>query len=175
MNQILYEKRCKCKEILLTTKKPKVKKRTEGRLLKYPIFDDSEPIFDDNESKVDDSEPKVTSFQVLFDHDLTLETKFLLTSFQKKYLYHAIDDILYTLNLNLNERIKLLGILYNPTLSLQNSFSVDFFDIWIHELHIKKVSKSNRFMVGNVPSLYKINITILYRVKSPPIVEQPLW
>ena len=161
MNQILYEKRCKCKEIFSLTKKTRKKRRTEGRPLKYPVFDD------DNS--------KVTVFQVLFNHDLTLETKFILTSFQRKYLYHAIDDILYTLNLDLNERKKLLEILYAPVLSLQNTFSIDFFDIWIHDLCIKKLSKSNRFLIGNSQSLYQIKIKILYKIKSPPSVQQPLW
>jgi hypothetical protein len=64
--------------------------------------------------------------------------KFILNSFQNKYLYYAIDDILYSLKSNPIERDNLLGILYSPVLSLQNNFSINFFDIWIREIYIMK-------------------------------------
>jgi hypothetical protein len=72
--------------------------------------------------------------------------KFILNSFQNKYIYYAIDDILYLLKSNPIERDNLLAILYSPVLSLQNNFSVNFFDIWIREIYINEISKVNKFL-----------------------------
>ena len=72
--------------------------------------------------------------------------KIVLNSFQKKYIYYAIDDILYSFQSNPNERDNLLAILYSPVLSLQNNFSINFFDIWIDEIYINEVSKVNKFL-----------------------------
>jgi hypothetical protein len=73
--------------------------------------------------------------------------KFILNSFQNKYIYYAIDDILYTLKSNPIERDNLLAILYSPVLSLQNNFSVNFFDIWIREIYIEEISKLINFLI----------------------------
>ena len=42
------------------------------------------------------------TFQIKYDRKLSSVAKFLLNSFQNKYLYYAIDDILYLLKSNLN-------------------------------------------------------------------------
>jgi hypothetical protein len=44
------------------------------------------------------------------------------------------------------ERDNLLAILYSPVLSLQNNFSINFFDIWIREIYINEISKVNKFL-----------------------------
>jgi hypothetical protein len=63
----------------------------------------------------------------------------------KKYLYYAIDDILYLLKANPIERDNLLAILYSPIISLQNNLSINFFDIWINEIYINETPKINKF------------------------------
>jgi hypothetical protein len=65
--------------------------------------------------------------------------KLILNSFQNKYIYYAIDDILYSLKSNPIERDNLLAILYSPVLSLQNNFSINFFDIWIREFILRNI------------------------------------
>jgi hypothetical protein len=75
--------------------------------------------------------------------------KFILNSFQNKYIYYAIDDILYLLKSNPIERDNLLAILYSPVLSLQNNFSINFFDIWIREVYIDEISKVNKFLTND--------------------------
>jgi hypothetical protein len=76
-----------------------------------------------------------------------LNCKIILNSFQNKYIYYAIDDILYLFKSNPIERDNLLAILYSPVLSLQNNFSINFFDIWIHEIYINEISKVNKFLI----------------------------
>ena len=69
------------------------------------------------------------TFQIKYDKRLSSIAKLILNSFQKKYLYYAIDDILYSFQTNPIERENLLGILYSPVLFLHNNFSIDFFKI----------------------------------------------
>lgn len=162
MNRILYEIRCKCKEEISITKKRKSSNRSEGKPFLYP------------------SPNEITSktFQIKYDKKLSSVAKFLLNSFQNKYLYYAMDDILYLLKSNSIERNNLLEILYSPVLSLQNNLSINFFDIWIHEIYISEVSKVNKFLTNNCqnfePFSY-ITIKLLYRTKIPTKKQESLW
>jgi len=162
MNQILYEKRCKCKEEFSITKKRKSSNRSEGKPFLYP----------------DSNEIISKTFQIKYERNLSPIAKFLLNSFQNKYLYYAMDDILYSLKSNPIERDNILAILYSPVLSLQNNLSINFFDIWIHEIYISKVSKVNKFLTNNCqnfePFSY-ITIKLLYKVTIPSKKQESLW
>ena len=130
MNRILYENRCRCNEEFSITKKRKSITRSEGKPLQYP-----KP-----------NEITSQTFQIKYERKLSSTAKVILNSFQNKYIYYAIDDILYLFELNKTERNNLLAILYSPVLSLQNNFFVNFFDIWIREVYIDEVSKVNKFL-----------------------------
>jgi hypothetical protein len=164
MNRILYEIRCKCKEEISITKKRKSSNRSEGKPFLYP--------------SPNEITSKTKTFQIKYDKKLSSVAKFLLNSFQNKYLYYAMDDILYLLKPNSIERNNLLEILYSPVLSLQNNFSINFFDIWIHEIYISEVSKVNKFLTNNCqnfePFSY-ITIKLLYRTKIPTKKRESLW
>jgi len=121
---------------------------------------------------------KSKTFQIKYKKKLSTLAKLILTSFQDKYLYYAIDDILYSFQLNSSERDNLLAILYSPVLSLQNDFSINFFDIWINEISINKVSKVNRFLKNDSSNLEQfsyITIKFYYTTKLPPKKREPLW
>ena len=79
MNRILYEIRCKCNEEISVTKKRKSTNRSEGKPFFYP----------------NSTELTSKTFQIKYDKRLSSVAKFLLNSFQNKYLYYAIDDIVY--------------------------------------------------------------------------------
>ena len=118
------------------------------------------------------------TFQIKYDKKLSPIAKLLLNSFQRKYLYYAIDDILYSFQSNPNERDNLLAILYSPVLSLQNNFSIDFFDIWIDEIYIQEISKINKFLKINSSNFQQYNyITIKFLYKTPKLPKKPdvLW
>jgi len=164
----LYSHRCPRKETLkiekendLVTEPKKKKKRVERKPAPYPMFDKSNV--------------GVKTFQLFYDQDLSVETKLVLNTFQKKYLYHAIDDILYSFKFNLTEKDNLLGLLYSPVLSLQNDLCIDFFNIWIAELCIYKLSKSNRFLCTNCHNSYRIKMKLVYKIKEPPQTQKFLW
>jgi hypothetical protein len=137
MNRILYENRCRCNEEFSITKKRKSTTRSEGKPLQYPKS----------------NEITSQTFQIKYEKKLSSTAKVILNSFQNKYIYYAIDDILYLLKGNPIERDNLLAILYSPVLSLQNNFSINFFDIWIREVYIEEISKVNKFITNESPNL----------------------
>jgi len=162
MNQVLYEKRCKCNEEVLFTKKQKSTSQIERKSFLYPT----------------QNEITVKTFQLKYEKKLSIVAKFVLNSFQNKYLYYAIDDILYLFKSNLIEQENLLNVLYSPVLALQNNLSINFFDIWIHEVYINEIKQKNKFLVQNVTnskSMNYITIKLLYRTKVPVKKQESLW
>ena len=136
-----------------------------------------------SKGKIDYPNPTVEStlsrtFQIKYDKKLSSVAKLILNSFQKKHLYYAIDDILYSFQSNSSERDNLLAILYSPVLSLQNNFSIDFFDIWIDEIYIQEISKVNKFLKTNSSNFQQYSyITIKFLYKMPILPKKPdsLW
>jgi len=162
MNRILYENRCKCNEEFSITKKRKSPTKSEGKPLQYP-----KP-----------NEIISKTFQIRYDKKLSTTSKFILNSFQNKYIYYAIDDILYLFELNKTERNNLLAILYSPVLSLQNNFFVNFFDIWIREIYIDEVSKVNKFLNHDSQTSEQFSYIIIkffYKTRVPVKKQESLW
>lgn len=162
MNQILYKNRCRCNEEISVTKKQKSNTRSEGKPLQYP-----KP-----------NEIISQTFHIKYTKYLSSTAKAILNSFHNKYIYYAFDDILYLLKSNPIERNNLLAILYSPILSLQNNFSVNFFDIWIREIYIEEVTKSNKFLTNSIPpskSVNYITIKLFYKTKLPVKKQEALW
>jgi hypothetical protein len=166
MNRILYKSRyksrCRCNEEVSITKKCSSSNRSEGKPLQYP-----KP-----------NEITLKIFQIKYEKKLSSIAKFVLNSFQNKYIYYAIDDILYLLKSNPIEQNNLLTIIYSPILSLQNDFSVNFLDIWIQEIYINEVSKVNKFISNdskNIEQFNDITIKLLYKTKVPVKKQDSLW
>jgi len=162
MNRVLYENRCKCNEELSITKKRKFSTRSDGKPFLYPT----------------QNEVTVKTFQIKYEKKLSVVAKSVLNSFQNKYLYYAIDDILYLVKSNLMEQENLLNILYSSVLALQNSLSINFFDIWIHEIYINETKLTNKYLVQNSinsKSINYITIKLLYKTKIPVKKQESLW
>jgi len=162
MNRILYDNRCRCNEEFSVTKKRKSITRSEGKPLQYP----------------NPSEITSQTFQIKYEKKLSATAKVILNSFQNKYIYYAIDDILYLLKDNLIEQENLLAILYSPIISLQNNFSINFFDIWIREVYIEEISKNNKFLNNNSQiseQFSYITIKLFYKTRVPVKKQESLW
>jgi hypothetical protein len=160
MNRILYESRCRCKEEISITPKRKLSTRSEGKPLPYP------------------NEMMSKTFQIRYDHKLSSLAKFILNSFKNKYIYYAIDDILYLFKSNPVEKESLLRLLYSPVLSLHNNRCINFFDIWIQEVYINETSKVNKFLTDKSQNLEKftyITIKFLYKTRVPAKKPDLLW
>ena len=169
MNRILYQNRCRCNEKISIIKKNKKKrsshKLSQGKPLKYPESNESNKVI----SK---------TFQIRYEKKLSTIATLILNSFNNKYIYYAIDDILYSFQANSYERDNLLAIIYSPILSLQNNFSINFFDIWIDEIYIQKVSKVNKFLNNdslNFEQFSYITIKLLYKPGIPSKKPDSLW
>jgi hypothetical protein len=162
MNRILHQNRCRCNEEFSIIKKRKSITRSEGKALQYP-----KP-----------NEILSKTFHINYEKQLSPIAICILNSFQNKYLYYAIDDILYSLKGNPIERDNLLAILYSPVLSLQNNFSINFFDIWIHDVYIEKISKVNKFIQNDSNTLEQftsITIKLFYKTRIPVKKQESLW
>lgn len=162
MNQILFENRCKCNEEVSVVKKRKLTGRSEGKPLQYPKS----------------SEIKCKTFQIKYEYKLSTIAKFILNSFQNKYIYYGIDDILYQFGLDSNEYEILLAILYSPIISLQNNYSVNFFDIWVSEIYIEEIYKTNKFFANDSQTFNQstyITVKFFYKIKVPAKKQELLW
>lgn len=136
----------------------------DGKALTYP-----DRRFEKVKSKI---------FRIKYEKKLSSLDKIVLNNLQKKYLYYAIDDILYLLKSKYAELNNLLSIIYSPVLSLQNNLSINFFDIWIQEIYINEVTKINKFITDDSKTLEQFNyitIKLLYKDKIPVKKQNSLW
>lgn len=166
MNKFHYENRCLCNEEFLPVKEFKLNKISEGKPLQYPRPEDYEI-------------PQQTQvFKIKCEEKLSSTAKNILNSFHNKYIYYAIDDILNFLKTDRHEQEKVLNILYSPLISLQNNFSINFFDIWIQEVYIEEISNFNKFLKTEFRSLKVtsyITIKFFYKTKIPSKKTDSLW
>ena len=162
MNRMLYKRRCVCNDPVAFFRKRNFTNFNDGKALPYPVTGNVK-------SKI---------FQIKYEKKLSTLDKIVLNNLQKKYLYYAIDDILYLLKLKYAELNNLLSIIYSPVLSLQNNLSINFFDIWIQEIYINEVSKINKFIIDDSKTLEQFNyitIKLLYKDKVPIKKQNSLW
>lgn len=162
MNKKFSKRRCVCNDSIAFFRKRNLTHFNDGKALPYPVTRDVK-------SKI---------FQIKYEKKLSTLDKIVLNNLQKKYLYYAIDDILYLLKLKYAELNNLLSIIYSPVLSLQNNLSINFFDIWIQEIYINEVSKINKFIIDDSKTLEQFNyitIKLLYKDKVPIKKQNSLW
>ena len=89
---------------------------------------------------------EIKTFNVKSEKKLSPLAKLILQSVQFKHFYYVRDDISYLLKSNPIERDFLLQALYSIVISLQNNLSINFFDMWIYEIYLTKVSNPNKFI-----------------------------
>jgi len=83
---------------------------------------------------------------VKYENDLSPLAKIIIKSFKMKLYCYAVDDFLYILKSNKSEVDRLLNVLNSTVIFLQNNFNVDYFDVYIYEFTINKVSKFNKII-----------------------------
>ena len=120
------------------------------------------------------------TFQIQYTLPLSLTARNILTSFTNKYIYYAIDDILYLLNSNKIERDNLLAILYSSMLSLHNDFSINFFDIWVDSVYLNECHTTNKFLNKKSQFLNHTTMTIItlklhYLIRTPIKKPEAIW
>lgn len=163
----LVNQRCSCSEILSEEKKNKPKSNrtglSEGKPLVYPTTTDLT------------NRKLLKTFQIKYEGTLTIAAKSILGSFQNKYIYYAIDDILYLLDSKSKEQQNLLAILYSSMLSLHNDFSINFFDIWVDSIYVHDTYKKNRLLEKKLKHTTYITLKLYYITRSPIKKAEPIW
>ena len=128
--------------------------------------------------KIMDPNFHIKTFNVKCDKKLSSLAITILQSFKFKLYYYVMDDLLYLLKSNLDERDYLLQILNSSVIFLQNNLYVNFFDIYIYDISINEVSKFNRF-VNEQSELFKVSNTITiklaYQIKPVPKKLETIW
>ncbi len=112
---------------------------------------------------------QIKTFNVKSEKKLSPLAKLILQSVQFKHFYYVRDDISYLLKSNPVERDFLLQALYSIVISLQNNLSINFFDMWVYEIYINKVSNHNKFMYKKYQNLEPgeyITIKLAYGVNT---------
>ena len=129
-------------------------------------------------SKIIDPNFNIKTFNVKCDNELSSLAKVILKSFKFKLYYYIVDDLLYLLKSNPDERDYLLQILHSSVIFLQNNLYVNFFDIYIYDISINEISKYNRF-VNEQSEPFKVSNTITiklaYQVKPVTKKLETTW
>ena len=71
-----------------------------------------------------------------------------------------------------------MSVLYSPLISLQNNFSVNFLDIWIQEIYIDEIPKTNRFIDNELKFSKEFTLIIIkffYKTKVTGKQQELLW
>jgi len=159
INNSYFWLKCRCNEDIVLLKDPKSDNRTRGKAFVYP------------------KKRSYKTFEIKYSNKLSTKAKFILNSFNNKYIYYAIDDLLYLLKSNPTEKENLLTVLYSSILALHNNLEINFFDIWIDNIYINEIGKNNRFFKVEEQSqtLTHITLTLFYRTRSPFKKPEAQW
>ena len=123
--------------------------------------------------KIVDPKFNIRTFNIKCDRNLSPIVKILIKSFKFKLYYYVIDDLLYLLKSNPDERDYLLQTLHSTVIFLQNSLYINYFDIYVYDISINTVSKFNRFINQKSEDFQvsdTITIKLAYQVK--PITKK---
>jgi hypothetical protein len=123
--------------------------------------------------KIVDPTFNIKSFNVKYDNKISILAKTVLQSFKFKLYYYVIDDLLYLLKSNIQERDYFLQILHSSAIFLHNNLYVNFLDIYIYEIGINEVKNLNRF-VDPQSDNYQISnyITIKFAYQVKPLTKK---
>lgn len=114
-------------------------------------------------------------FKVRYERKLSSFEKLVINSFRNKYIYYAIDDLNLILRSKQMKHNELLTMLYSLMTSLQNTKSINFFDIWIDNIYIKEKVQINRFLKVNNMYTTWVTVNICYKSQSPKRKPRILW
>ena len=153
-----YFIRCRCNEKHATKKPSNVKKR--GKPVLFPRKSNNIGY---------------KTFIIKYEKQLPPVIVLMLNTFNHKYFYYAIDDILNLLKSNPVEQNNILSVLYLPAILLHNNFSISFFHMWIREIYIEKIIKSNKFLFKDFKTINYITIKFMYKIAKPIKKTKSIW
>ena len=111
-----------------------------------------------------------------WDYQLSFNVLKVLKNIQKRSFYKSIEII--SSILNVFERNYLLQILYSAVAYVENNYSANLLKLWIDDIHIQKVGKTNSFLYEKTNQLscsYYIIINLGFEYKDFPVKKESLW
>lgn len=123
--------------------------------------------------KIVDPNFNIKTFTVKYDNKISIPAITVLQSFKFKLYHYVIDDLLYLLKFNIQERDYFLQIFHSSAIFLHNNLYVNFFDMYIYEIGINEVKNLNRF-VDPQSDKYHIStyLTIKFAYQVKPITKK---
>jgi len=123
--------------------------------------------------KIVDPKFNIRTFNIKCDKNLSPLAKIIIKSFKFKLYYYVIDDLLYLLKSNQEERDYLLKTLHSTVIFLQNSLHINYFDIYVYDISINKVPRFNRF-INQKSEQFQVsnNITIKLAYQVKPVAKK---
>ena len=114
-------------------------------------------------------------FYIKYENKISPLAKIILQSYKFKPYYSLLEDLLYLIKDNPDERDQLLQILHSTGIFLQNNRYVNFFNVYIYEITINEVSKLNKFINQDFQSINYITIKLVYQVKPITMKLETTW
>jgi len=128
--------------------------------------------------ELDTFEPIFQTFTVKCEKKLSSQIKAVLKTWKGKAFYYANEDLLYLFKSNSTEQDFFLKILHSMAIFIQNATSASFFDIYIYDVNINRISrfkKSSSLHAKNIEMLDSITFTLKCSVTSPPEKPEIPW
>jgi len=123
--------------------------------------------------KIVDTNFNIKTFNIKYEKKLSPLVKTILQSCKFKLYYYVIDDLSYLLKSNPDELRRFLKLLHSTVIFLQNNLHVNFFDVYVYDIKIDEVSKTNRFISKQSERMkFSNNITIKLAYQVKPITKK---
>jgi len=111
-----------------------------------------------------------------YDYKITQNLKKVLKSLRKCSFYKSVE-ILSNLSNNV-ERTVILQIIYSAVTYAENNHYANLLKVWVDNISIKKVVKSNNFLNQKSEKLensYYIILNLGFEYKAFPVKKESIW
>jgi ribosomal protein L22 len=111
-----------------------------------------------------------------YNYKITQNLKKVLKSLRKCSFYKSVE-ILSNLSNNI-ERTFILQIIYSAVTYAENNHYANLLKVWIDNIYIKKVVKSNKFLnekSGKLENDYYIILNLGFEYKAFPVKKESIW
>ena len=111
-----------------------------------------------------------------YNYKITQNLKKVLKNLRKCSFYKSVE-ILSNLSNNI-ERTFILQIIYSAVTYAENNHYANLLKVWIDNINIKKVEKSNKFLnkkSGKLESDYYVILNLGFEYKAFPVKKESIW
>jgi len=111
-----------------------------------------------------------------YNYKITQNLKKVLKNLRKCSFYKSVE-ILSNLSNNI-ERTFILQIIYSAVTYAENNHYANLLKVWIDNIYIKKVVRSNKFLNKNPGKLendYYIILNLGFEYKAFPVKKESIW